>query len=301
VGYILLGPKTSGDMYAKQDIKTLEIISSECSVGILRAQGVEEIKNFNITLQEEIKKATSDLQDANEHLKELDKLKDEFLSVASHDLRTPMTAMKGYLYLMLKHISDMPPDMAEKLRRIYNSAERLIALINDMLDVSRIESGRMQLSPEIVDLRTVTLDVLTEIKGLADDKDITITVEEGKYPVFADKAKLHEVIVNLIGNAIKFTPNQGTIRIFWKAEGDTIETSVQDSGIGIKEEDIPKLFSKFGRIDTSHSAVSAVGGTGLGLFIVKRIIELSGGSLGVQSEEGKGSRFWFRLQRRNYG
>lgn len=286
----------------------LPILLNEEAIGVLTLGLSKPIKDLSTAERESLEQITQIVGLAldrawlyeetirtNEKLRELDKLKDEFLSVASHDLRTPMTAMKGYLWLMLKKINQLPPDMAEKLRRIYNSSERMIALINDMLDVSRIESGRIKIVLETFDIVELAKDVEQELQGQAADEGVRLVIDGGSHIIRADRNRTHEVLVNLIGNALKFTPEQGSISVKFEEKGGMIATHVTDTGIGIAPQDLPKLFEKFSRIDTSSTPVAQVPGTGLGLFICKKIIELSGGLIGVQSEVGKGSTFSFSL------
>jgi len=295
LGCLLLGPKASGEIYYDKDVQLLHIFTPEFTLAVKNSQQYDEIKRFNETLQDEIKRATEKLQQANEHLKELDKMKDEFLSVASHDLRTPMTAIKGYLWLMMKKVSLFSPDETEKLHRIYNSTERLIALINDMLDISRIEGGRMEIVHEHFAILDTIHDVEQELLGQAAERKLTIIVKPGNFSVHADRNRTHEVLVNLIGNALKFTPEGGTVTVSCEDIGSAIATSVTDTGIGIKPENIHYLFKKFGRIDTSDRLQTQVPGTGLGLYICKKIIELSGGKITVESTIGKGTTFMFTL------
>ncbi len=295
IGSLMLGPKASGEIYYDKDIKMLHTFCSEFALALNNAHNYDEIKRFNITLQEEVKRATEKLRQANEHLKELDKMKDEFLSVASHDLRTPMTAIKGYLWLMLKKLNTFPEDSGEKLRRIYNSTERMIALINDMLDISRIEGGRIEIVHEEFNIVDTAKEVEQELLGQTEERHQQFIIENGTYMVRADRNRTHEVLVNLIGNAIKFTPNGGSIHVTFRERGGSVVTSVTDSGIGIAKEDIQKLFKKFGRIDNSDKMPTHVPGTGLGLYICKKIIELSGGEISVTSEKDKGSSFIFSL------
>ena len=232
----------------------------------------------------------------NNKLKELDKLKDEFLSVASHELRTPMIAMKGYLWLMLKHVDILPPDMAEKLRRIYNSSERMIALVNGMLDLSRIENGKIELVLETFDVVEIVNDVEQEFLGQAADRKITLTMDKDiHYQVNADRNKVHEVVVNFISNAIKYNVEGGSIHISFIDKGPLVAISVADTGIGIDKADMSKLFRKFSRIETLENTLSKISGTGLGLFISKNFVELMGGTIIIDSTPGKGSTFTFTL------
>lgn len=171
----------------------------------------------------------------------------------------------------------------------------MIALINDMLDVSRIEGGRMEMIVEAIDIVRIAQDVKDELSGQAAEKHIQIFVEDTSYTVKADRNRLHEVLVNLINNAIKFSVDGGTISISFKEIYGYIGTYIIDTGIGISQENMRLLFTKFGRIDTSFSSIAQVPGTGLGLYICKKIIELSGGDISAESVLGKGSTFMFTL------
>lgn len=296
IGYLLLGEKASGDCYYDQDIKTLKILASEFAVALTNAKSYAEIIGFNITLQKEIEKATMDLRLANLHLQELDKLKNEFISIASHDLRTPMTALKGYSWLLKQKGKDLAPQFIDYINKIYNSSERMIALINDMLDVSRIESGNLTLALEKIDIVETVNTSANEMKPLIEDKHQSLKIEPF-HPVFvkADKNRMHEVMENLIANAVNYTDVGGKITLSFQETKKEILVSVTDTGVGIKKDDFPKLFTKFGRIDISHTVSRQSSGTGLGLYICKNIIDLSGGSIMVDSEPGKGSTFTFSL------
>lgn len=299
VGLLLLGEKASGEIYSDQDLKILEILAPEMAVAIQNSQSYDKIKKFNVILSQEVAKATSDLQKANKRLEQLDKLKDDFVSVASHELRTPMTAIRSYAWMAL-HKSDVPlSDKLEKyLIRVLLSTERLINLVNDMLNVSRIESGSIEINPEPVDLLLLTKDIIDEVYySKAREKVIQFEVVEKKIPkAFADPEKLRQVFLNLVGNSLKFTPSGGKIVFDFFSDGKMIETSVSDTGVGISKEDMSQLFHKFGRLDNSYTAASTSGGTGLGLFISKSLVELMQGKIWATSEGlGKGTKFTVAL------
>ena len=234
----------------------------------------------------------------NVRLKELDKLKDDFVSVASHELRTPMTAIKSYLWVALhKKEDELSEDMKRYLSRAYISVERLINLVNDMLNISRIESGRIALKLSEVNLNELVNEVTEEVGVKAQEKGIRVIGLNKQIPkVLADRDKIHEVLLNLIGNSLKFTKAGGTITVdFWE-KYPYVYTSVRDTGVGIEPENLSKLFAKFGRLENSYVAVAESGGTGLGLFISKSIVNLHKGQITAQSEGlGKGSTFTFSL------
>jgi signal transduction histidine kinase len=173
----------------------------------------------------------------------------------------------------------------------------MVTLINDMLDVSRIEGGRLELALSDFDIVQATQTVVADLGYKTQEKHINVAVATPPQPlsVHADRNKTHEILTNLLGNAIKFTPEGGRITISFEQKNNMIAISVTDTGIGIKKEDFPKLFTKFGRLDTSFSGISQVPGTGLGLFICKKIVELSGGTVSVDSTPGVGSTFTFTL------
>lgn len=228
-----------------------------------------------------------------------DSVKDEFVSIVSHELLTPMTAIRSYAWMAL-HKSDMK--LSEKLEkylvRILISTERMIKLINDLLNVSRIAANKLEINQESVDMIPVVKDVFDEVYySKSQDKDINFNILEQSLPkVLADPEKLREVLLNLIGNAVKFTPSGGKIAISFFTDGKVLEVSVKDSGVGISREDLGRLFTRFGRLDNSYVSFSTSGGTGLGLYISKNLIELMNGRIWASSEgTGKGTTFTFSL------
>jgi len=317
--YATLGPTVSQNQ-AKQvqellNIMTLityPLIVRENSIGVLlmaldsnennlsgyqhdlreRLPGVVAVAMDNALLYQEI-------QQANEKLKALDKLKDEFVSLASHELRTPMTAIKSYLWMAL---AGKGGELTEKqkyyLDRAYNSTDRLIKLVNEMLNVSRIESGRIILESKDLDINKLGDDIIADIIPRAQELGIELITEhvENLPHIFADENKIKEVLVNLIGNSLKFTPKGGKITLSFLEVGKMVEVSVTDTGKGIAKDDISKLFQKFGKVDNNYLTIQNVQGTGLGLYISKAIVELSGGKIWVHSDGlGKGTIFTFSL------
>ncbi len=248
--------------------------------------------------QKSLTDITQQVYKMNAELHQLDRLKDDFVSVASHELRTPMTAIRSYAWMAL-YRSDMQPSekLKKYLSRVLISTERLINLVNDMLNISRIESGRIDLTPQGFSMTTLVDDVLSEVETKAKEKNLNIQQLHITVPqVFADPDKVHQILLNLIGNAMKFTPVNGTILISYFTDGVTVETSVKDSGVGIPKEDMSRLFQKFGRLDSSYVAAATSGGTGLGLFICRKLVELMKGKIWAQSEgPGKGTTFIFSL------
>ncbi len=260
-----------------------------------------EVSRFldHVLLYQNLKETSRKLAIANERLKIIDQLKDDFVSIASHELRTPMTAIRSYAWMAL-HKADVP--LSEKLQkylvRVLLSTERLINLVNDMLNVSRIESGRIEINPEAVDLHALIKDIIDELYfSKSQEKQIQFVVLEKQVPkAFGDPEKLRQVFLNLVGNSLKFTPNGGKIIFDFFSDGQIVEVSVSDTGVGISKEDLSRLFHKFSRLDNSYTAAATSGGTGLGLYISKNLIELMHGRIWASSEgAGKGTTFTVAL------
>lgn len=252
---------------------------------------------FITSLQE----TTGKLKSANERLKELDRLKDDFVSLASHELRTPMTAIKSYLWMA---IAGKGGPLNEKqmyyAQRSYSSVDRLIKLVNDMLNISRIESGRLTVQMQPVKIEQLVRETIEEVTPRAKELGVNVFIEqqEGVVPeVLADADKIKEVLYNLIGNSMKFTSTGGKITVSLAQKDKMVEVAVKDTGTGIAEEDLPKLFQKFGILPGTYVTNQAVSGTGLGLYICRSLIELHGGRISASSEgKGKGTTFTFSLK-----
>lgn len=252
----------------------------------------------NALIYQDLLATEKKLEEANIRLKELDTLKDEFVSVASHELRTPMTAIRSYVWMAL-HRSDIP--LSQKLQRYlyrtFISTERLINLVSDMLNLSRIESGKIEISPKSFNIVALVKEIVEDINLKAQEKKLKILILENPIPFcFADPEKVEQVLLNLLGNALKFTFPGGLITISFFTDGQALEISIKDSGAGIAKEDLGKLFRKFGRLDNSYISISTSGGTGLGLYISRSLVELMYGRIWASSEGlGKGSTFSFSL------
>ncbi len=238
----------------------------------------------------------AELARKNDELQHLDELKSDFMATMSHELRTPLTSIIGYSDMLL---SGMTGELNEKqstfVDSILKGGEALLNLINDVLDLTKIEAGRLELIREPVDLRAALLGVLPVVKPRAQDKRIRIStfLPTDLPPVLADPGKLNQVLLNLITNGIKYTHENGNVSIEARPAGKLVEIWVNDTGIGIAKEDQAKVFQRFTQIDSS--ATRSQGGTGLGLAIVKELVEMHGGTIRVQSKLGKGSSFVFTM------
>lgn len=249
----------------------------------------------NAKLYTSVQKISADLKIANEKLTELDHLKDEFVSLASHELRTPMTAIKGSLSTILDgYAGDISKESRDFLTAAYNENDRLIRLVNNLLNISRIEAGRFTFTVTPIDLDKMASEVVSNLQMAAKEKNMYLRFEkDGILPqARGDEDKVKEVFINLIGNALKFTWTGGvTVKITQKDGG--LMVSVSDTGPGITREDQDLLFKKFSQARQGYS--KQTGGTGLGLYISKQIIEGLGGKIWLESEIGKGSTFYFTL------
>lgn len=227
---------------------------------------------------------------------EADRAKTEFISTVSHELRTPMTSIKGYAdLLMLGMAGPLGEQQKHFIGIIRNNAERMVALVSDLLDISRIESGRVQLDLQAVHIHEVVGQVVHTLQGRAQSKGLSLQVDvSGDLPpVWGDSNRVAQILTNLIGNAIQYTPPAGRVTVSARVSGDMLEVSVADTGIGISKENQRKIFDRFFRAD--DPLVQETPGTGLGLPITAYLVQMHGGQIWVESELGEGSTFTFTL------
>jgi PAS domain S-box-containing protein len=262
-----------------------------------RKKAEAEIRKLNETLERRVDERTRELASANERLIELDRLKSLFLASMSHELRTPLNSILGFTGLLLMGMSGhLNDEQSKQLTMVQNSASHLLELINEILDISKIESGKVDLLIESFPIAEVTNETLKAVAPLAKAKglDLAAAVPENLI-VQSDRRRVKQVLMNLLGNAIKFS-DQGSVRIEVGALPDELTVGVSDRGIGIRPEDIEKLFNPFGQIDMSST--KQYEGTGLGLYLCKKILTLLRGTISVKSEYGHGSVFTFVLPMR---
>ena len=296
IGLMLLGNKKSGDPYNNEDLKVLNVIAGQLAMATENARLYEEQKNFNIHLKDEVKKATSKLVAANKELQRLDDAKSEFLSIASHQLRTPTTVIKGYISMIQEgSFGKVSPLIKDSLNKVYLSTERLLNLIENLLDISRIEAGRLEFDIKPTDLAVIAKALIEDFQPKANMKKIKLEFYAPKDlpEVSADANKVKEVASNLIDNSIKYT-NKGTVTIGLHQEGSSVVFNCQDTGLGVEPDDLPRLFNKFVRGKGMMQVHTE--GTGLGLYFARVVIENMGGRIWVESPgKGQGSKFSFSL------
>lgn len=284
------------DLPAFRALRGVEVIGEE--VAIRRPDGEEaELLIGAMPLrnaQGEITGSVSAFQDIT-RLRELDRLKDEFVAIVSHELRTPLTAIRGSLQLLLADEATPDPGHTELLAVGLKSCERLVRIINDMLDLSKIEAGRLQLNLTLLSVETLISQAAADLEPVAAQAGVHLAtaVEPGLPPIKADADRLTQALVNLVSNAIKFSPVGSTVQVAARMTRLGVAIGVADQGRGIAQEDISRLFQKFRQLD--QPGTRRTGGTGLGLAITKGIIEEHGGTVVVDSRVGMGSTFTFTL------
>ncbi len=294
LGYV--AADKAGRPCAQEDLDLLVTIASEVAVAIDNARAYQQLEKLTITLEQRVRERTQELEVANARLHELDRLKSVFVSNVSHELRTPMTSIKGYVENMLEGLGGgITEKQSHYLSRIKYNVERLTRMINDLLDLSRIEAGRVELCVGPVSVHEIVAEVVESFVPMARGKSVSLSAHfSGVLPMIqGDRDKIHQILGNLIQNAIKFTPAGGTIRVEPQARDDGLmQICVTDTGCGIAPRELDRVFERFYR---SESAPGETRGAGLGLAIAKSLVELHGGRIWVSSTPGQGSRFFFTV------
>ena len=284
IGVILIR-RTEVCPFTEKQIALLQTFADQAVIAIENVRLFQEIQNKN-----------RQLEVANERLQELDRLKSDFVANVSHELRTPLTAIKGAIDLLLREVAGpLNEKQTHYLARVRSNTHRLAGLINDVLDLSRIEEGKIELQTERVSLAGLVHEVVETLKPLATEKEIVIraTIPESSLLVWADRDKITQILTNLIGNAVKFIPTGGRVAVSAIIDGEWVRVSVADNGPGISLDEKDRVFEKFYQVAEAGGAKPK--GTGLGLAISKALIELHGGKIWVESGLSLGSTFHFTL------
>ncbi|HJU56575.1 MAG TPA: sensor histidine kinase [Pyrinomonadaceae bacterium] len=251
-----------------------------------------QLEALNIQLSE----TNRELNEANAKLRELSEMKEEFLALTTHDLRSPLTVISGVIsFFTSGRLGELSPEQKNMVAMMERNTQSLIELVNDLLDASKLESGTMRLELASINIRGVVDELRESMEPLAKEKEIKLveTLPTDLPPVRADRAKLRRILLNLLSNALKFTQKGGTVEVRAAREGDRVRVAVVDTGVGIAPEDVARLFDKYEQ--ARNRATRGEKGTGLGLYITKQLVELHGSEIKVESELGKGSTFSFTL------
>ena len=299
LGYLVVGDRKSGRPYDYRDVQVLETIVNTVAIAVQNALHYEATQHFNETLREKVEEATAELKATNQHLKQIDQTKDEFISMTSHQLRTPLTTIKGYISMLLDgDAGELQPQQRKLLGEAFNSSQRMVHLIGDFLNVSRIQTGKFEINLADVNLAEILDEEIEQLRISATSRQLQLAYDKPvNFPLLQlDADKIRQVMMNFIDNAIYYSPNAGTIQIVLSATAEAVEFRVIDQGIGVPVAEQHKLFTKFTR--ASNAKKQRPDGAGIGLFMAKKVVVAHGGSIIFKSVEGKGSTFGFRLNRR---
>lgn len=289
LGLLVVGISEEGLTLASE-IDFLARISEACGVAF-----------DNKLLNAEVQRVARELQRSNKKLQALDEAKDEFISMASHQLRTPLTSIKGYLSMVLEgDVGDITDQQRQMLQTAFTSSQRMVYLIADLLNVSRLQTGKFMIETTETYLPDVVEEELAQLKETAAAKNMTIHYDKpSEFPMMQlDETKIRQVIMNFADNAIYYTQNGGEVTVSLVEKPKNIEFTVTDNGMGVPKTEQHKLFNKFYRAGNARKA--RPDGTGLGLFMAKKVIVASGGAILFKSKEGTGSTFGFSLPKETY-
>ena len=296
IGVVFVGNKSVPATITEGDEELISILANQIGQSLENARLFEEVFHSQQTLENKIQDRTKQLEIALDKVQTISKTKSEFISAVSHELRTPLTSVKGYASILLTgKLGEIPQQAKERLEKINLHSDNLVQLINNLLDISRIESGRVEMKMEKCNIKNLIENIHDLLTPQMKDKEIQwkVTIDERIPEIIIDQRQVERIFINLIGNAVKFTPKNGTIGVKASLEGPVIKFEVSDTGIGISEKDIAKLFDEFYRVDNEIN--QTVKGTGLGLPLARKIVEAHGGKMWITSKLNEGTTFHFTL------
>ncbi|WP_018295343.1 ATP-binding protein [Mariprofundus ferrooxydans] len=316
IGALYLTDRDDGKPFSEADQTIVQALSAACAVALANAQAMEQLRRFNDELESQVSERTSELQSSNarlrareveleiinEELVQASEAKNQFLANTSHELRTPLNAIIGFSELMGNpRMGPLSDKQHRYVENIHTSGKRLLKIINDLLDISRIEAGMMVVEEQVFPPREVANQVMAEMTSLASLKGLKLTMDacpDDEQLIRTDRGKLHQMMVNLVGNAIKFTPEGGSVTLSMEinvvsARQRELVVHVKDNGIGIPAADLEKIFEPF--VQVHGGLARAYEGTGLGLALTRRQVRMLGGDVSGESREGDGSTFIIRL------
>ena len=295
-GFLFVGTNSTETLMTEGDEELITILANQLGQALENARLFEKTWIAQQALEKKVEERTRQLTGALDEVKKISKRKTDFVSSVSHELRTPLTSIKGYASILLAgKLGNVPQEIKERLEKVNRHSDELVHMINDLLDISRIESGRMTMQQEQLSLREIADKIVDMLAVQLKDKRLELTedIPANANKIFADRNQIERVFTNIIWNACKFTPEKGKISVRTHKEGEFVQIDVADTGCGIPESAQDAIFEEFYRVDNAIN--ETVKGTGLGLALVKNIIEAHKGKLWVTSKEGKGSTFSFTL------
>jgi signal transduction histidine kinase len=289
--YGIRGPMHFTDEF----VELFAALANQLALAAMNAKLYAEVQAYSHAMEEKVARRTEQLEQANARLVELDRLKSDFLSTVSHELRTPLTSIRSFSEILLRYGVDDAEKRKKFVGIIQTEAERLTRMINDLLDLSKIESGKQEWRSETLELEVVFARALSTTQGLFDEKKLKgiSEIEAQIPPVYADADQLHQVLTNLIANAVKFSPERGKIRLSGRRRDTFVQVSVEDEGPGIPPDKLEQVFERFQQVRDPQKSHPL--GTGLGLTISREIVEKMGGRIWVESEPGAGAVFSFTV------
>jgi signal transduction histidine kinase len=295
-GILFVGTESMDTVISEGDEELITILANQLGQALENARLFEKTWRAQQNLENKVEERTQELTRALSELKVVSKRKTDFISSVSHELRTPLTSIKGYASILLTgKLGKIPPEIQERLDKINRHSDELVHLVNDLLDIAHIESGRLIMKKEVLDLKNIIEEVLDLLSGQLKEKqiDFSFRISEDVNIIFADRSQIARVFINIISNAIKFTPQKGKITISSHKLDKAMQIDIADTGCGIPEEMQEAIFEEFYRVDNPIN--QEVKGTGLGLTLVKRIIEAHNGKIWVESKLNAGATFSFTL------
>jgi len=294
-GFIFVGTESPDNPITEGDEELIIILAQSIGQAFENARLFEATWRAQQELEKRVEQRTQELTEVVNELKRVSKRKSDFVSAVSHELRTPLTSIKGYASILLsKNLGKISDPIKERLEKINRHSDELVHMVNDLLDISRLESGRIIMKKQSCSLKELVESILDLLSVQIKQKSLNLSADiPSDLRVIVDKSQIERVFVNLIGNAIKFTPENGKITLTTQPANNFIQVNISDTGIGIPKEAQETIFEEFYRVDNPIN--EKVKGTGLGLSLVKNIIEAHQGSIWIKSELGAGSTFSFLL------
>jgi len=300
LGLVFVGNQSNAAPITHGDEEIISILASMIGQTLENARSFEEVFRSRQILESKVQDRTKQLEKALTEVQNISKTKSEFISAVSHELRTPLTSIKGYAVILMEgKLGTIPDPVRERLGKINTHSDKLVNLINQLLDISRIESGRVEMKLSKCSLPAIIETVHDLLTPQLKSKNIqwSVQIDETIPKMLLDDTQVDRIFINLISNAIKFTPENGTISISMHLNNNIVTVEISDTGIGISQDDIARLFDEFYRVDNQIN--QNVKGTGLGLSLAKKIVEAHNGKMWITSKLNEGTTFHFTLPVKN--